>query len=111
MGSHEVQYEWYLEPHGGDVAHTNRVFASEIGNADEFAMTLRDREGNEHRVWRCKDFDMVSKFMRSGRTLGIRFVIWNRRGNYGHIRIADFLKKAPRSAGPPSSTHEEKAVS
>lgn len=110
MGAQEVHYEWYLEPYGGDVAHTNRVFANEIGNADESALTLKDKEGNEHRVWRCKNFELVSKFDHSRHTLRIGFIIWNRRRNYGPIKIVDFLKKTPRPASSQPST-SKKAVS
>ena len=70
-------YHWFVEPLD---AHTNKVFARELSEEEDFLRGVRDNEGRRHNVWHCPNH-LLSAFRRSRRDQALFFVIYSREGN------------------------------
>jgi hypothetical protein len=81
-------YTWFIEPLD---AYTNEVLARELSE-ENFYRNLLCEDERERDLWECKS-SFISFLRRSQKNLHVRFRVYVREGQYGKIRLADFLDK------------------
>ncbi len=81
-------YQWFIKPQD---QITNTILANELPELN-FIRDLTDNTGKIHNLWRC-EYWLVAYWLHSQKTAGLRFKVFNRRGNRGIIREWLFHKK------------------
>lgn len=86
-------YQWFVEPWGDNLTHTNEIVSRLpsvfLDGADTLLRELDD-QGETHNVWRLPRSE-VSDLWKEKKKLGISFRIYNREGSRGPIRDVTFL--------------------
>lgn len=88
------QTTWYVEPVG---AYTNSAIAAtpDINEYLDGCEYVSCADGNRHSMWRCRSYEALNKILKSAKSVGLEFEVWNQAGN-GQVRKWEFGPKSRR---------------